>query len=119
MRILISAALAATLLAGAAMAADAVPPGAEAGLDIARAYARTDKIKFRKVKVAADGVVCGMASVGGDRDTEFLVNPADQTLWLNEGAKDTDFSDFKVFEKVLRGTEREAYQRWKACQKGS
>ena len=86
--------LALTLSAGAALAAEeTLSPEAQAGIDIAKQYARTDKLKFRKVKVGADGNVCGKVSVGADRDIEFMVNPTDQTLWLNEGSQEAQ-SDF-------------------------
>ncbi|MFN3857775.1 MAG: hypothetical protein ACK4RV_08470 [Caulobacter sp.] len=113
---IIAATLALSLLAtGAAMAAD--PPEAEAGLAIAKQFAKTDKVKFRKVKVGADGKVCGTASVGGDRDTEFMVDPEAQTMWLNEDPKEP-YSDFGYGEQILRSTDRPAFGLWKACQKG-
>lgn len=116
MRIL-TAALALSLITGAAVAAETPTPEAEAGLTIARAYAKTDKIKFRKVKVGADGKVCGMASVGGDRDIEFMVNPSDQTMWLGEGASEP-YSDFLYANTITRDTERASHGLWKACQQG-
>ena len=118
MRFVLIPALVLSLAAGAAMAADPLSPEAEAGVAIAKQYARTDKLKFRKVKVGADGNVCGLASVGGDRDVEFMVNPTDQTLWLNEGAQEPR-SDFGWGEKILRSDgDRKSYQLWKACQSG-
>jgi hypothetical protein len=119
MRIVTAAVLALTLSAGAALAAEeALSPEAQAGVDIARQYAKTDKLKFRKVKVGADGNVCGKASVGGDRDIEFMVNPTDQTLWLNEGAQEP-YSDFGWGQKILRSDgDRKSFQLWKACQAG-
>jgi hypothetical protein len=113
---LIAPVLALSLFAGAAMAAEP-PPEAEAGLNIARQYAKTDKIKFRKVKVGADGAVCGLASVGSDRDIQFLVNVDEQTLWLGEGSAEPN-SDFQYGNKITRDTERASYGVWKACQKG-
>ena len=114
-----AAVLALTLSAGAALAAEeALSPEAQAGIDIAKQYARTDKIKFRKVKVGADGNVCGKASVGADRDIEFMVNPTDQTLWLNEGTQEAQ-SDFGWGDKILRSNgDRKQFQVWKACQAG-
>lgn len=113
-----AAVLALTLSGGAALAAEELSPEAQAGVDIAKQYAKTDKVKFRKVKVGADGNVCGKASVGGDRDIEFMVNPSDQTLWLNEGAQEP-YSDFGWGEKILRSDgDRKAFQLWKACQSG-
>ncbi len=118
MRIVTAAVLAITLSAGAALAAEDLSPEAQAGVDIAKLYAKTDKVKFRKVKVGADGNVCGKASVGGDRDIEFMVNPTDQTLWLNEGAREP-YSDFGWADKILRSDgDRKGFQLWKACQSG-
>lgn len=118
MRFVLIPALALSLVAGAAMAAEELTPEAEAGVAIAKQYAKTDKVRFRKVKVGANGNVCGKASVGADRDIEFMVNPTDQTLWLNEGAQEPE-SDFGWGEKIMRGGgDRKAYQLWKACQSG-
>lgn len=113
-----AAVLAISLSAGAALAAEELSPEAQAGIDIAKQYARTDKVKFRKVKVGADGNVCGRASVGADREIEFMVNPNDQTLWLNEGAQEPR-SDFAWGDKILRSDgDRKQFQTWKACQAG-
>lgn len=119
MRLVIAATVAALAFsAGSAFAEDALSPEAQAGVDIAKQYARTPKIKFRKVKVGADGNVCGLASVGGDRDMEFMVNPSEQTLWLNEGAQEAE-SVFGWGEKILRSNgDRKQFQTWKACQSG-
>ncbi len=112
-----AAVLALTLSAGAAFAEE-ISADAQAGLDIAKEYSKTTKIKFRKVKVGADGNVCGLASVGSDRDVEFMVNPNDQTLWLNEGAQEP-YSDFGYGDKILRSNgDRKQFQTWKACQSG-
>lgn len=115
MRIL-AAALALSLVAGAAVAADA-PPEAEAGLAIARTYAKSDQVRFRKVKVGADGMVCGLTGMGSDREIQFMVSPDAQTLWLNESPEEP-YSDYGYGEKILRSTERAPYSQWKACQKG-
>jgi hypothetical protein len=113
-----AAVLALTLSAGAAFAEDALSPEAQAGVDIAKQYARTDKIKFRKVKVGADGKVCGKVAVGADADIEFIVDPSDQTLWLNEGSQEAE-SVFAWGNKIVRGAgDRKAFQVWKACQAG-
>ncbi|WGM39293.1 hypothetical protein [Caulobacter sp. NIBR1757] len=114
-----AAVLALTLSAGVAVAADeALSPEAQAGVDIAKQYAKTDKIKFRKVKVGADGKVCGKVAVGADADIEFIVDPSDQTLWLNEGAQEPE-SVFAWGNKIVRGGgDRKAFQVWKACQAG-
>ncbi|NBB14846.1 hypothetical protein GVN21_05645 [Caulobacter sp. SLTY] len=117
MRFVLIPALALALAAGAAVAADPLSPEAEAGLAIAKQYAKSDKIKFRKVKVGADGNVCGLASIGSDRDTEFMVNPTEQTLWIYEDAKEP-YSDFGYGEKILRSADRPAFGKWKACQSG-
>ena len=115
MRALFVSALALTLVSGAAFAAN--PPEAENALAIAKSYARSKSTTLRSVKIGADGTVCGKASTGGDQDVEFMVNETDQTLWLNESPEEP-YSGFGYGEKVLRSTDRAAYSRWKACQKG-
>ncbi|MDB5469131.1 MAG: hypothetical protein JWR84_691 [Caulobacter sp.] len=114
-----AAVLALTLSAGAALAAEEVlSPEAQAGVDIAKQYAKTDKVKYRKVKVGADGKVCGKVAVGADTDMEFIVDPSTQVLWLNEGAQEAE-SVFGWGEKIVRGGgDRKAFQLWKACQAG-
>lgn len=111
--------LALTLSAGVAVAAEeALSPEAQAGVDIAKQYAKTDKVKFRKVKVGADGKVCGKVSIGADADVEWMVDPTEQTLWLNEGEQEAD-SAFNWGNKIVRGSgDRKAFQLWKACQAG-
>lgn len=113
------AVLALTLTAGAALAAEeALSPEAQAGVDIAKQYAKTDKVKFRKVKVGADGKVCGKVSVGADADIEWMVDPTEQTLWLYEGAQEME-SAFGWGNKIIRGGgDRKTFQLWKACQAG-
>jgi hypothetical protein len=119
MRFVIAAAvLSLTVPAGAALAAEDLSPEAQAGVDIAKQYARTPKVKFRKVKVGADGNVCGLVAVGADREMEWMVNPGEQTLWLNEGAQEPE-SVFGWGEKILRSNgDRKQFQTWKACQSG-
>jgi hypothetical protein len=113
-----AAVLALTLSAGAAVAAEELSPEAQAGVDIAKQYARTGILKFRKVKVGADGNICGKVSAGADRDMEFMVNPADQSLWLNEGTNEPN-SNFGWGPQVLRSNgDRKQFQVWKACQAG-
>lgn len=112
-----AAVLTLTLSAGAALAAEDLSPEAQAGVDIAKQYARTANIKFRGVKVGADGNVCGKVT-SGDRDLEFMVNPNDQTLWLNEGTSESD-SNFGWGPQVLRSNgDRKQFKVWKACQAG-
>jgi hypothetical protein len=115
MRTVFASALALAMVSGAAMAAN--PPEAESALAIAKSYARSKAVVLRSVKVGADGLVCGKASNGGDQDIEFMVNETDQTLWLNESPQEP-YSGFGYSDKILRSTDRAAYTRWKACQKG-
>jgi hypothetical protein len=115
MRVILGSFLALTMISGPALAA--TPPEAENALAIAKSYARSKAIALRSVKVGADGIVCGKASNGGDQDIEFMVNETDQTLWLNESPQEP-YSGFGYSDKILRSTDRAAYTRWKACQKG-
>jgi hypothetical protein len=118
MRKVLSAALALSMISGAALAA-APPPEAEPTLDMVKQLARSKSITFRKVKVAADGKVCGTASLGGDSDTEFMADLSAQTVWLNEAPDlPANQTAFGYGPNVLRSTERSAYLQWKACQSG-
>lgn len=118
MRILVSAALALSMFAGTALAAEALSPEAEAGVAVAKQFAKSKTVSFRKVKVGPDGMVCGLTSTGGGSDMQFMVDTAAETLWLNEDPGEPN-SDFGYGDNVLRSTDRAAYAKWKACQKGA
>lgn len=117
MRRLAIAALALSLTVPAFALAAEPPPEAATGLEIAKAALRTQKVTFRKVKVGADGKVCGTVGAGADRDMEFMVDVEAQTLWVNEGPNE-EASLFTYDPKVKRSTERADYKLWKACQSG-
>lgn len=118
MRIAIAAVLSVAILApGMAIAAD--PPEAAAGLEVVKAHMRTQRnVNIRKVKVSAEGNVCGTYGTGADRDTEFLWNKSTGKIWIAEMETEQNSLFGYGDPMVIRSTERADYQTWKACQKG-
>ncbi|MDQ0462798.1 hypothetical protein QO010_000546 [Caulobacter ginsengisoli] len=117
MRLIPLIAVGLALTATAAIAAPPPPEAAE-GLAVVKQHLKSpDKTMFSKVKVAANGDVCGNAHMGGGDDVAFMLTKATGALWVNEGPTEP-YSFFTWDSAVTRSSERSAYQAWKACQKG-
>lgn len=108
------------VLGGAALAAEAVPPAAQPGVDAVKGLLKSARsASVRKIKVNAAGDVCALLSPSaGDDELEFTWTKATGEVWVNE-APDNGYSPFVWGNPALkRSTERADYQAWKACQKG-
>lgn len=107
-------------LAAPTLAAEAVPPGAEAAVAAVKGLAKSQKsVSVRKIKVSAAGDVCALVSPSAGADElEFTWTKASGEVWLNE-APDEAYSEFGWGDaRLRRSTTRTDYQAWKACQKG-
>lgn len=119
MRAILAAALALSL-AAPAVAAEAVPPGAEAAVSAIKGLARGQKsVTVRKIKVNAAGDVCALVSPSaGASELQFTWTKLGGEVWLNE-APDNAYSEFVWGDtRLRRSTDRKDYQAWKTCQKG-
>lgn len=108
------------VLGGAALAAEAIPPEAQPGVDAVKGLLKSAKsASVRKIKVNAAGDVCALISPSaGEDELEFSWNKLTGEVWVNEVA-DNPYSPFVWGNPALkRSTERADYQAWKACQKG-
>lgn len=103
-----------------ALAAEAVPPEAQPGVDAVKGLLKSTKsVSFRKIKVNAAGDVCALVSPSASSDDiAFIWTKATGQVWINESPQD-GYSQFVWGNPLLkRSTERADYQAWKACQKG-
>lgn len=107
-------------LATPALAAEAVPPEAQAGIDAVKALLKSSKsVSFRKIKVNAAGDVCALVSPSAASDEiAFTWTKVGGQVWINESPQNA-YSEFVWGNPALtRSTERSLFQAWKACQKG-
>lgn len=120
MRLIVVAAVAASLAAAAApgFAAD-TPPEAQAGLDAVRGVLRAQKnVTFRKIKVNAAGDVCATVSSGGGDDTEVMWSKSTGRIWINEAADAQETILGMGGPNIVRSDARADVLAWRTCQKG-
>lgn len=119
MRAILAAALALSI-AIPALAAEAVPAGAEAAVAAVKAVLKSAKsATVRKIKINAAGDVCALISPSaGSDEQEFIWTKANGEVWINEAPGDP-YSEFVYSAPGLRRSDARAdYQAWKTCQKG-
>jgi hypothetical protein len=119
MRTVLAAAIALSFAAAPALAQD-VPPEAQVAVDAVKAVMQVTKnARFRKLKVAASGDVCGtIAASASMRDMEFIWTKASGAIWINEAPNEAYSAFVYGAPHLRRSTERSDFQAWKACQKG-
>jgi len=103
-----------------ALAAEAIPPEAQPGIDAVKGMLKSAKsVSFRKIKVNAAGDVCALVTpTAASDDIAFVWTKATGNVWINE-SPDYGYSEFVWGNaRLQRSTERPLYQAWKACQKG-
>jgi len=118
MRILLASAMAVAIATPAV--ANPVAPEAQPAVDAVSAVMQNAKnARFRKLKVNADGDVCGTVTPSAaSRDREFMWTKSTGVIWINESPEEPR-SEFQYGPPHLnRSTDRADYKTWKTCQAG-